>query len=251
MKYCELSFNDFKTLDVKKEFVLIPIGCLEVHGPNLPLGSDIYLAEAFVNLLEKKVNSIIMPAVCYGYSAVTKDIHGTISVDIDIVSSYIQRIIHNLIKLKFEKIVIINIHKDNDIVIKLAVNKIFEDYNVPVLYINPFLDFSKLDKEVFSNERNSYKETSLILASLKILKKRGIIGEINLPSTRYKKPIFLKKLLDIGYIKYKYVNEMQHISPENNPSVKEGMKYMKLVVTEIVKILCYLEEYVNDLRENK
>ena len=249
MKYSDLNFENLRKIDKKKEFVLIPIGCLEVHGPNLPFASDTYLAEAFANLIEEKVSSIIMPAICYGHSAVTKDINGTISIDIENTASYIQNIICSLIKMKFEKIVIINIHKDNDLVIKLAINKIFEAYNVPVLYINPYINFSSLDKKVFCNLRNSYKESSMILASLKMLNKNKTIGTFKFPSTQYKKPIFLKKLLELGYIRYRYINEMQHIHPEKNASLDEGLQYMKLVTDKIVKNLLYFEEYINYLRK--
>ncbi len=251
MKYSELNFSSLKKFDVKEKFVLIPVGCMEVHGPNLPFGTDTYLAEAFVSLLEEKIDSIIMPTVSYGHSAVTKDIYGTISVDLESLSSYIQDIINNLIQLKFEKIVIINIHKDNDLAIKLAVSKIFDNYNVPVLYINPFLDFCKLDREVFSIARTSYKETSLILASLKILKKKYNNVKVDTSKNKYAKPTFLKKLLEIGYIKYKYFNEMQHIRPENDPSEEEGINYMELVISEIGKKICYLEEYIDFLRKDK
>jgi creatinine amidohydrolase/Fe(II)-dependent formamide hydrolase-like protein len=249
MKYSELNFYSLKNLNIEKKFVLIPIGCMEVHGPVLPFGSDVYIAEAFVSLLEKKIDSIVMPTISYGYSAVTKEIYGTLSIDLEILSNYLKNIIYNLIKLKLKKIIIINIHKDNDLVIKLAINSIFEEFKVPVLYINPFLDFAELDKEIFSKERNSYKETSLILASLRILKQKYKNEKIDIPKNIYKKPIFLKKLLEIGYVKYTYTNEMQHINPEKNPSEKEGIIYMKSVVSEIEKKIHYLEEYINFLKK--
>jgi len=248
MKYSELNFRKLQKVD-KKGFVLIPVGCLEVHGPDLPFGSDTYLAKAVVHLLGKKVDSIQMPAVCYGHSAVTKDIPGTISIGINEVASYIQGIIGNLIKQKFKKIVIINIHKDNDLPIKLAVNKIFEIYKVPVLYINPYLNFTEKKKKIFSNTRNSYKETSLILASLKILKVSKIAGKIKPPSVKYKKPAYLKKLLDLGYIRYEYLSEMQHISPEEDASEEEGIRYMDLITDKIVNDLSCLDDYISSLEK--
>lgn len=249
MKYCELNFEDLKKLDAKKIYILIPVGCIEVHGPNLPLGSDTFLAEAFADLIGKKIESIIMPTISYGYSAITKEIHGTISVDIEIVANYITRIIYNLIELRFEKFVIINIHKDNDLAIKLVLDKIFEEYNIPILYINPFLDYKDIDKKVFSNDRNSYKETSLIWASQKILGGEWSYGNVDLKGPRYKKPIFLKKLLDTGYIKYKYINEMQHISPERYYSLEEGTKYMELVVSKVIKNISFLDKYIKFLKK--
>ena len=250
MKYSDLNFDSIKKLN-KKEFVLIPLGSIEVHGPNLPFGSDIYIAEAFAYLIEKKIRSIIMPSISYGYANITKNIFGTISIDFSVLASYIYNIINNLINLRFEKIIIISIHKDNDLAIKLALTKIFEETNMPVLYINPYNDFSKFDDLIFSIQDNSYKETSLILASLELLNKKEIVGEFRFPEHKYKKPSFLKNLLDIGYIKYEYINEMEHINPEKNASAEEGKKYMNMVVDEITSKIDYLEDYINFLKKRK
>ena len=250
MKYSDLNFDSIKKLN-KKEFILVPVGSIEVHGPNLPLGSDLYIAEAFAYLIGEKIRSIIMPSISYGYANITKNIFGTVSMDFSTLASYIYNIIQNLINSGFEKIIIINIHKDNDLTIKIALTKIFEETNMPILYINPYNDFSKFNDSIFSNQDNSYKETSLILASLEILNKKDIIGKIRFPEHKYKKPSFLKNLLDIGYIRYGYTNEMEHINPEKKASAEEGKKYMNMVVDEITSKIDYLEDYINFLKNRK
>ncbi|MCL5772165.1 MAG: hypothetical protein M1479_07815 [Actinobacteria bacterium] len=135
--------------------------------------------------------------------------------------------------------------------IKLALTNIFEETNMPVLYINPYNDFSKFNDLVFNIKDNSYKEISLILASLELLHKKEIVGEIRLPEHKCKKPPFLKNLLDIGYIKYEYINEMEHINPEKKASAEEGKKYMNMVVDEIISKIDYLEEHINFLKKRK
>ena len=247
MKYSDLNFDSIKKL-TKKEFVLVPVGCMEVHGPNLPFGSDIYIAEAFAYLIGEKTKSIIMPSVYYGHANATKSIFGTISMDFDILAAYLCNIMDNLISSGFEKIIIINIHKDNDLAIKTALTKIFEETGIPVLYINPYNDFSKFNDLVFGNKDNSYKETSLILASLEILNKKEIVGEIRFPEHKYNKPSSLKNLLDIGYIRYEYINEMEHINPEKDASAEEGKKYMDMAVDKITHKIDCLEEYINFLK---
>ena len=247
MKYSDLNFDSIKKL-IKKEFVLIPVGCIEVHGPNLPLGSDIYIAEAFAHLIGEKIKSIIMPSVSYGHADATKSIFGTISMDFDVLTAYLCNIMENLISSGFEKIIIINIHKDNDLAIKTALAKIFKETGIPVLYINPYNDFSKFNDLAFSNNNNSYKETSLILASLEILNKKEIVGKIRFPEHKYNKPSPLKNLLDIGYIRYSYINEMEHINPEKDASAEEGKKYMDMTVDEITHKIDFLDEYIDFLK---
>jgi len=63
------------------------------------------------------------------------------------------------------------------------------------------------------------------------------------------KEIFIRKLLDIGYIKYEYLNEMQHIPPFKNASPAEGLEYIDKVINEVVDNLKYLDEYVNYLEK--
>jgi creatinine amidohydrolase len=247
MKYSELNFDSIKKLS-KKEFVIIPVGCMEVHGPNLPLGSDLYIAEAFATLIGERVKSVIMPSVSYGHADVTKNISGTISMDFGVLTAYLCNIMDNLISTGFEKIVIINIHKDNDLAIKTALARIFVEKNMPVLYLNPYNDFLKFNDLVFGNKDNSYKETALILASLEILGKKYVIGEIRLPEHKYEKPSFLKNLQEIGYIRYGYNSEMQHINPEKTASAEEGKKYIGMVVDEIISKIDFLEEYLSFLK---
>ncbi len=248
-EYINLSFESLGKIRPRDAIVLLPVGTLEVHGPNLPFGSDIYIAEAFSYLIGQKINSILMPSIYYSYSGVTKEIHGSISIDIDASSSYIESILDNLIRLEFEKILLVNIHKDNDSLIKLSISKIFDRAGVPVMYINPYEDFSSHDRNIFTKNSNSYKETSIILASLEILGKKLEIKKINSKKADYEKPAFLKKLRNIGYIRFDYKNEMEHISPEDEASIKEGMKYLEVARDEVVREIKYLDDYLKYLKE--
>ncbi len=252
MNYSEINFDILKDMNKKEKYIIFPIGSIEVHGPHLPFGTDLYIAKAFSYELEKKIDSIIMPPVYYSYSGTTLNIDGTISIGINSVLDYLCNIIKNLIRSNFEKIILINIHKDNDLIIKLALARIFEEYTLPVLYINPYSDYSELNEKIFTEKSNSYKETSVLLASLKILNKEELIGKIRLPvGIRHQKQKFLKKLLEIGYLRYKHINEMQHIPPIEDASAGEGLKYIKEVISKISHNISYLQEYISFLKGEK
>ena len=250
MEYINLNFELLKKINTNDVIVLLPIGTPEVHGPYLPFGTDIYISEAFSYLIEQKIKSIIMPSVYYGYSGVTKKIYGSISIDIDSVTNFIESILLNIIKLKFKKILVINIHKDNDSLIKISISKIFDKTNIPVLYINPYENFSKHDSNIFSKSSNSYKETSLILASLKILNKQLEIKKLGNKKMVYEKPIFIQKLRNVGFLRFDYKNEFEHITPEDDASVDEGIKYMEFARDEVLKELKYINDYLSYLKKD-
>lgn len=251
MDYTEINFNQFSKINKKETFVILPIGSIEVHGPNLPFLTDYYIAQAFASKLSDNIDSLVLPAIYYSYAGVTQKISGTISISIDAMEDYLYGIFQNIVNANFERIIIINIHKDNDIIIKNNLNKIFENYKIPILYINPYLDFTKYDSEVFKYNDSSYKETSILLASLYILgKKIKIDFRDILDEKKSNKEVFLKKLLDIGYIKYEYYNEMQHIKPVKEASCEEGLKYFDKIIDEVVRNISFLGDYVNDLKKD-
>lgn len=250
MNYGEINFNGLKKINKSQKYMVLPIGAIEVHGPNLPFATDCYIAEAFAYELGKKINSISLPLVYYSFAGTTKKISGTINIPTDIIEDYLYHIIKSLVLLNFRKIIIINIHKDNDIIIKNSINKIFEKYRVPIIYINPFRDFKRFDKEIFNVNEGSYKETCLILASLHILKKQIKINQDESQNDKKDdKEDFIKNLLDIGYVKYEYENEMQHIPPVKKASYKEGIIYIEKAINEVFKNIKYLNDYINYLKK--
>ncbi len=46
--------------------LLIPAGCIEYHGPHLPLGTDTLIAEEICKRLAKRINVVIAPSFEYG-----------------------------------------------------------------------------------------------------------------------------------------------------------------------------------------
>lgn len=52
--------------------VLLPIGATEQHGPQLPLGTDVYIPNAICERIAPAIGAIIAPAIPYGYKSLPK-----------------------------------------------------------------------------------------------------------------------------------------------------------------------------------
>ena len=53
---------------VKNPVMILPVGSTEQHGFHLPLGTDTILAKALARMVAPRINSLIIPALYYGYS---------------------------------------------------------------------------------------------------------------------------------------------------------------------------------------
>ncbi|HEX7022719.1 MAG TPA: creatininase family protein, partial [Trueperaceae bacterium] len=50
------------------QFVILPLGSIEYHGPHAPLGTDTTLAVGFAEALASYFNTIILPPITYTFT---------------------------------------------------------------------------------------------------------------------------------------------------------------------------------------
>ena len=62
MRYAELHPDDLARAFANGAPAILPIGALEWHGPHLPLGLDLLVAEAFAALLAGRIGGVLLPA---------------------------------------------------------------------------------------------------------------------------------------------------------------------------------------------
>ena len=64
--------------------VIVPIGSTEQHGYHLPIGTDVYLAEALAEKTAEKTGALVYPSIHFGYSWSWRDRIGTVTIRQDI-----------------------------------------------------------------------------------------------------------------------------------------------------------------------
>ena len=62
MRYAELHPDDLARAFASGAPAVLPIGALEWHGPHLPLGLDLIVAEAFAARLTERLGGVLLPA---------------------------------------------------------------------------------------------------------------------------------------------------------------------------------------------
>lgn len=96
-------------------FALVPLGSTEAHGPHLPLGTDVFIAEAVAvraadDLAKKGKEAVIFPACAYALTEFARPWAGTVSVGADAARAYLAEVLAAIARTPFKRVGVINHH---------------------------------------------------------------------------------------------------------------------------------------------
>lgn len=137
MIYADLNQEQAAGLKENPVAALLPIGAVEVHGRHLPLGTDLYLAEAVAKKVEAQLgeeNCVVLPAIPYGQVWSLGEAPGSIHIPDELLSNFIAQIGFSLYKAGIRVLAIINSHVGNGNAVKAAARILFERCSLKVYY---------------------------------------------------------------------------------------------------------------------
>jgi len=85
LRLADLTFDALAALSKSRLVAIVPVGATEAHGPHLPLGTDVIIAEAMARegarLLDAAgVSSLLLPSLAYTSAGYAAGFPGTISI---------------------------------------------------------------------------------------------------------------------------------------------------------------------------
>ncbi len=108
---CEKEFeNAVKRSD---GLCVIPVGCFEMHGQHLPVGTDVYEAEAVAAELAKMEDVVVFPAFEFGDVAGLVDFKGGVNLDPVLRLQLLENYCEEIARHGFDKILLLNYHGGN------------------------------------------------------------------------------------------------------------------------------------------
>jgi len=117
IKIEELNWKQIDKLNRDKTIFFLPISPLEVHGPHLPVGTDLITSrdaatEAIKVLQQKKpdLTYVLLPALPIGYCKFATDFPGSISINSKVIRDLIYSSASSLAKLGFNYFIICTFH---------------------------------------------------------------------------------------------------------------------------------------------
>ncbi|MCS7180775.1 MAG: creatininase family protein [bacterium] len=161
-----LSSEKIKEYLKKKDLVILPTGSVEMHGPDIPVGCDIFITWATSILFAEKWQCLVAPPIIYTYPGASDFWSGTIDVSVEITFNYIKEVTKGFLKNGFNKVIIMVFHGPLIPIVQMVVREIFRETGKIVLSFTP--NIMPDEKMV---QKLGYKEGEdiWILASLKIL----------------------------------------------------------------------------------
>ncbi|MGE4564543.1 MAG: creatininase family protein [Victivallaceae bacterium] len=112
---------------------LLPVGSTELHGPQLPLGTDSFISEAVALLAARKSNATIFDPVNYSWSGMTRYSRPTISIPMELECNFVRAVVEELRRCGFRKVALIQFHGPGIALTKLT-REIFEETGFPVAF---------------------------------------------------------------------------------------------------------------------
>lgn len=199
-----LTFQEFKQALVKDPVILIPLGSLEVHGPQSPMG-DYRITEKLTRKVAQITKSIALPAIPFGYCEFFKDFPGTISLRPETLSCLLIDICSCLIDYGAKHLLFVNGHAQNVSIIEHTARIIKREKGLITACVTPFSFFtSEFIKKIYGKKANSLGHGSEPMNSLNLYL---FPNEINLKLTKNSKQLKLDDLeiISISEARYKGV----------------------------------------------
>jgi creatinine amidohydrolase len=113
---------------------LLPWGCLERHGPHLPVGADTIEAEALAARASEIEPAVVFPAIYFGQIAEARQCPGTVSLDHELLLRLLQATCGEIGRNGFTKILIVNFHGGNSSLLGYLLMSMLQERRPYVVY---------------------------------------------------------------------------------------------------------------------
>lgn len=166
----ELSMADWVQRVDDRTIVLVPVGILEGHGPNLPLSTDTYQSVHVCHRLAGEMDNVLVaPTVHYGQCSSTANFPGSISLRFDTVRALVRDIVSEFYRQGVRNIAVISGHAGRNHIAAMseaAREVVAEHPDLRVMTLSDFdLAYERLGKEFPADDgHGGAVETARVMA---------------------------------------------------------------------------------------
>ncbi len=104
--------DEFQAAMQEGRWLLLPFGSVEQHGPHLPLGTDLIVAEYICNRVGSTANGVVAPGMPYGVCRTMRNFPGTVSLTPATMSIVVHEILAEYVRHGAKKIAMVGGHAE-------------------------------------------------------------------------------------------------------------------------------------------
>lgn len=151
----------------RSRLAILPVGCMEMHGPHVPLGCDTLHAYAMSVVLAEVWQCLVLPPIYYVYPGASTPWPGTIAVRPAATMAYLKEVCLAAIEAGFERLIILGTHGPLSFLAQPMIREIHQETGHVILHMSP----TKLmpDDEMQAELGYGRGEDILVQASAEIL----------------------------------------------------------------------------------
>jgi creatinine amidohydrolase/Fe(II)-dependent formamide hydrolase-like protein len=252
-----LFLEELTTTEVEAYFkrggrtALIPVGSVEMHGPHMPIGTDMMIARAFSLRLAAETDGIVFPDVAYSWAGATEGFAGTVSIPPEKFIELVSLVAVKAWKMGFRRIAVVSVHGPNDEAMFQCVRRVYEVHGVAAHFLNPYRPLSPKAAELFAGEWSEGKEASMLLAALDVLGKPSLYAE---KEFAYDDPAPRQLIYSLGLrgvTGFFYQDKRHHVAPTRQTSKARGLEFFDAQVKPLVSSIKALDKYVRLAKRQK
>ncbi|MDG2372613.1 MAG: creatininase family protein [Flavobacteriaceae bacterium] len=156
-RWDELTASDWELALEKSNYTcILPIGILEKHGPQGPIGSDLIKVREWSARATKSEYAVVFPDYFYGQINEAKQQYGTFSLPSKLTMELLEATCQEIGRNGFKRIIIVNGHGGNPQMIRYFIqNQLEKRRDYAVYYFDP-----KTPKDVLDRANNIRKSDS-------------------------------------------------------------------------------------------
>ena len=180
----ELSTKEAEKAAKEGAVVIFPVGSVEEHGENLPLGTDSIQPEYIALEVAKKTGCLVAPPFRYGICNATRNFPGTLTIQFDTLYRIAHDILSELVRNGFNRIMVLSGHAGNShmVALRLAATDVVTKNDeatagkVRIMVLSDF-DFAEELTPQYASVNDGHAgslETSRVMAiQLELVKAKG------------------------------------------------------------------------------
>jgi creatinine amidohydrolase len=134
----------------RQPVALVPIGSVEQHGKQTPLGMDVFLAEHVCKRVAERVECVVTPSVPFGLAQTFSAFPGTVVISPASLQAYLGDVLESLIRTGFKYIVVVDNHAGNGPVVRQLAWEIRQRHSLTIARLFPYGLGKDLGRDLFT-----------------------------------------------------------------------------------------------------